>query len=367
MVTQKIVAQPPRSSVFLVLTIRPGAETAVRALLPEVSGLTRSVSFRHPADSLMNVVGIGSGAWDRLFPGAAKPAGLHEFIELDGGRHRAPSTPGDLFFHIRGGSTDLCFELARVLMQRFGPCTEVADEVQAFRYFDQRDVLGFVDGTENPEDEEAHEAVLVSGDGPFDGGSYVIVQKYLHDMAAWEATSTEEQERIIGRTKADDLELPDEVKPANSHIAVNDVSDPEGNDLEILRYNMVFGSFAEPQMGTYFVGYAKDPGITELMLENMFLGRPRGNYDRILDFSTAQTGGLFYVPPVQLLDGIQDLAPRAGTQEAPTGTAPVFSPVEAAADQDPVSSPGSAEDPGAVEQREEQRCRSLGIGSLRGK
>lgn len=365
MVTQKIVAQPPKSSVFLVLTIRDGAEAGVRALLPEVSALTRSVGFRNPEKTLLNVLGIGSHAWDRLFPGAAKPARLHEFIELDGGKHRAPSTPGDLLFHIRGGSTDLCFELARVLMQRFAPYTDVADEVHAFRYFDQRDVLGFVDGTENPEGKEAYDAVLVTDDGQFDGGSYVIVQKYTHDMAAWESTSTEEQERVIGRTKTDDLEFPDDVKPSNSHIALNDVSDPDGNDLDILRYNMVFGNFSAQEMGTYFVGYAKDPGVTELMLENMFLGKPRGNYDRILDFSTAETGGLFYVPPVELLDAIDELAPQAPADDAAVAADPAFAQPAAAANQDPVTAPVVADEPESADELENERYRSLGIGSLK--
>ncbi|MCT1367833.1 Dyp-type peroxidase [uncultured Kocuria sp.] len=325
MVTQKVVATPPKSSIFLTLTIRPGSESSVLGLLPAVSGLTRSVGFRHPDAELLNVVGIGSEAWDRLLPNAHRPQHLHPFRELTGHPHHAPSTPGDLLFHIRGRTPDMCFELARVLMEKFGPYTSVEDEVHAFKYFDERDLLGFVDGTENPENDEAYDAVLIDDDPKFDGGSYVHVQKYVHDLAAWDSITVEEQERVIGRTKSDDLEFPDDEKPSNSHLALNDVSDDEGNDLDILRYNMAFGDFSSGDMGTYFIGYAKDPGVTEQMLENMFLGDPPGNYDRILDFSTAQTGALFFVPSIDLLDEIDALAegsPAPTNEPAPSTPLP---------------------------------------------
>lgn len=323
MVTQKIVAQPPKTAIFLTLSIKSGSEDEVRALLPEISGLTRSVGFRYPDRDLLNVVGIGSRAWDRLFPGAPRPALLHPFEALDGDPHRAPSTPGDLLFHLRGATPDMCFEMARLLMDRLAPHTVIEDEVQSFKYFDQRDLLGFVDGTENPEGQDAYDAVLVDDDPDFDGGSYVLVQKYLHDMEAWNSTSVEEQERIIGRTKSDDIELSDDEKPTNSHVALNDVSDEDGNDLDILRFNMAFGDFRSGNMGTYFIGYAKDPGVTEQMLRNMFLGDPPGNYDRILDFSTADTGALFFVPSIELLDDIESLAGSAPEEpDDPDDSAP---------------------------------------------
>lgn len=329
MVTQKIVATPPKSSIFLTLTIRPGAESAVLSLLPGVSGRTRSVGFRHPDLDLLNVVGIGSTAWDRLFPRGPRPKNLHSFEELNGRPHHAPSTPGDLLFHIRGRTPDMCFELARLIMADFGPYVDVEDEVHAFKYFDERDLLGFVDGTENPEDQDAYDAVLIDDDPQFAGGSYVHVQKYTHDMSAWESISVEEQERVIGRTKSDDVEFSDDAKPTNSHLALNDVSDEDGNDLDILRYNMAFGDFSSGEMGTYFIGYAKDPGVTEQMLENMFLGDPPGNYDRILDFSTAQTGALFFVPSIDLLDDIDALAEDAPEPaDEPESSAPLSTDTE---------------------------------------
>jgi putative iron-dependent peroxidase len=309
---QEVLGPLTEAALFLVLTVRPGGEPVVRELLADVSGLTRSVGFRGLEAGLSCVVGIGSAAWDRLF-GAPRPAELHPFRELAGPVHRAPATPGDLLFHLRSRRQDLCFELARQLAGRLAGAADVVDEVQGFRYFDQRDLLGFVDGTENPTGAAAREAVQVGDEDPdFAGGSYVIVQKYLHDLAAWQALTVEEQERVVGRTKLEDIELPDGVQPSNSHVTLNTITDPDGTERQILRDNMPFGSVGAGEYGTYFIGYARTPAVTERMLERMFLGDPPGNHDRILDFSTAVTGGLFHVPTADFLDDPPDPARRAG-------------------------------------------------------
>ncbi|RLY93780.1 Dyp-type peroxidase [Kocuria tytonicola] len=302
MTTQKIVAAPAKAAMFLVLTVNEGAESQVADVLTEVSDLTKAVSFRVPTSELMCVVGVGSDAWDRLFD-APRPQDLHPFREIAGPVHTAVATPGDLLIHLRAGTQDVCFELAKHLMKRLGPHVHVVDEVHGFKFFEERDLLGFVDGTANPEGDAAVAAALVGdGDPAYRGGSYVHVQKYLHDMAAWEALSVEEQQRVIGRSKLEDIEMPDEEKPANSHVALNDLDDVAGRPREIVRDNMPFGWVGSEEFGTYFIGYVADPSVTETMLQNMFLGNPRGTYDRILDFSTAQTGGLFFAPPQSFLD-----------------------------------------------------------------
>jgi len=290
------------TAIFLVLTVDPGAEDEVRDLLTDVAGLTRSVGFRIPEGALTCVVGIGSALWDRLFDGP-RPAELHPFKKVVGSRHVAVATPGDLLFHLRARRMDLCFELAGQLMDRLAGKVTLADEVQGFKYFDERDLLGFVDGTENPTGFAAKNAVLIGEEDPdFAGGSYVIVQKYLHDLSAWNALPVEEQERAIGRTKLSDIELADDVKPANSHVALNTIVDDDGTERQIIRDNMPFGRPGAQEFGTYFIGYARTPEVIERMLGNMFLGDPPGNYDRILDFSTAVTGSLFFVPTADFLD-----------------------------------------------------------------
>ena len=341
---QPVLTPLTASAVILVLTIDDGGESVVHDLLADLSGLARTVAFRSAQGGLALVTGLGSAAWDRLFAGP-RPAELHPFRALDGGRHRAVATSGDLLLHIRAASMDLCWELASLIVGRLVGAATVVDEVQGFRYFDERDLLGFVDGTENPSGPAAEAAVTIGAEDPvFAGGSYVIVQKYLHDMAAWNALTVEEQERVIGRAKLSNVEMDDDVKPSNSHVALNTITDPDGTQRQILRDNMPFGSLGAGEFGTYFIGYAATPAVTELMLEHMFIGDPPGNYDRILDFSTAVTGALFFVPTADFLD---DPPPMPGDASSATVTGA----------GEPETVPGAPEPAGDG---------SLGIGGLRG-
>lgn len=304
--TPQLVLSPLTSAaIFLVATIDPGGEAVTRDVLSQVSSLQRAVGFRAEPDGRLScVTGIGSQAWDRLFTGS-RPAQLHPFRALEGPVHRAVSTPGDLLFHIRAARLDLCFALATEIMARLGGAVTVRDEVHGFQYLDKRDLLGFVDGTENPTGPGASAAVLVGDEDPeFAGGSYVIVQKYVHDLDAWNALPVETQEKIIGRTKLNDIELDDDVKPADSHIALTSLTDADGTEHEILRDNMPFGTVGRGEFGTYFIGYARTPTVTETMLERMFLGAPGAAHDRILDFSTPLTGCLFHVPTVDFLENL---------------------------------------------------------------
>ena len=298
-----------RSAIFMVATLAPGNVETVRAWCADIAGLVRSVGKRVPDGNLTCVCGFGSDAWDRLF-GAPRPAALHPFREFGVQGRMAVATPGDILLHIRAEQMDLCFELATQLMAALGDSVKVVDEVQGFRYFDMRSIIGFVDGTENPVGRKAEGFTIVGDeDSEFRGGSYVLVQKYLHNMNAWNGLTVEAQEKVIGRTKLADIELDDEAKPSNSHSALTVITDAEGNEVKILRDNMPFGRPGAGEFGTYFIGYARSPQPLELMLENMFVGRPVGNYDRLLDFSTAVTGGLFFVPSADLLE---ELAERSG-------------------------------------------------------
>ncbi|MGX9719513.1 Dyp-type peroxidase [Stenotrophomonas acidaminiphila] len=299
---QPVTAGLSRAAIFLVVTLRPDTQASARAraVCGDVSTLVRSIGSRVLDGGLCCVTGVGSEAWDRLY-GAPRPKELHPFIEIDG-RHRAVATPGDLLFHIRAGRMDLCFELATQLMTRLGDAVASADQVNGFGYFDSRDLIGFVDGTENPVDDEAREAALVGADDPgFAGGSYVVTQKYLHDLQGWNAVPVAEQERIVGRTKLDNIELDDDAKPSYAHNALTNIVEA-GRELKILRSNMSFGDAARGEYGTFFIGYACTPTRIEKMLRNMFIGNPPGNHDRLLDFSRTVSGNLFFAPPAGFLE-----------------------------------------------------------------
>jgi len=232
--------------------------------------------------------------------------------------------------------------LAAQIMSRLGGAVAPVDEVHGFRYFDSRDLLGFVDGTENPTGQEAVDAVLIGDEDPaFAGGSYVIIQKYLHDMTGWNALSTEMQERIIGRSKLSDIELDDAVKPSWAHSALT-VIEENGREIKIVRANMPFGVAGQGEFGTYFIGYSRSPSTIEQMLENMFVGRPPGNYDRILDYSRAVTGNLYFVPTATFLEDVTQREPPA---------------VPSAAASSPASPQATPPMPDG----------SLGIGSLKGR
>src|SRR5208282_4973186 len=317
---QPVAAPLSRAAIFLVATLNPGIDSraTLRSFCGDLAALLRAVEFRDLEGGLSCVIGFGSDAWDHLF-GAPRPAELHPFREIRAGERHAVSTPGDLLFHIRAKRMDLCFELATQFMARLGNAVSTVDEVQGFRYFDDRDLMGFVDGTENPRGAAATDAVLIGDeDAAVAGGSYVIVQKYLHNLDAWNALSTEAQERIIGRTKLSDIELDDAVKPTSAHSALTTIVE-DGKEIKILRDNMPFGRPGYGEFGTYFIGYSRSPRTIEQMLENMFIGRPPGNYDRLLDFSRAVTGNLFFAPTASFLDEVTaDPAPPSPPPAQPT-------------------------------------------------
>ena len=315
---QPVLAPLTPAAIFVVATINEGGEAAVYDALPGLAGLVRAIGFRDPAKNLSMVTSIGSDAWDRLFSGP-RPKDLHPFTELRGARHHAPATPGDLLFHLRAEVLDVCFELAGRVAKSMAGAITIVDEVHGFKFFDNRDLLGFVDGTENPDGPLARSATQIGDEDPdFAGGCYVHVQKYVHDMTSWESLSVSEQERVIGRTKLEDIELADDVKPANSHVALNVIEDADGNELKIVRHNMPFGEIGKDEFGTYYIGYSRSPDVTEKMLENMFIGDPPGNTDRILDFSTALTGGLFFTPLVDFLNDPPPMPGSGDSEAAPT-------------------------------------------------
>jgi len=322
-VAQPVSAPLTRAAIFLVVTINPGSDNhaAVRSFCADLPGLIRAVEFRDLEARLSCVMGIGSDAWDKLF-GDPRPAELHPFREIRAGLRHAVSTPGDLMFHIRAKRMDLCFEMATQIRARLGDAVSTVDEVHGFRYFDDRDLLGFVDGTENPRGEAVIEAAIIGEeDAAFVGGSYVIVQKYLHDLDGWNALPTEAQERIIGRTKLSDVELDDSIKPTSAHNALTTITE-NGKEFQIVRDNMPFGRVGIGEFGTYFIGYCRTPRVTEQMIENMFVGRPPGNYDRLLDFSRAVTGTLFFVPSATFLESVNDDAPAAAIRDPESSLEP---------------------------------------------
>ena len=314
---QSVDAPLSTAAVFLVVTVasEPAALAKVAAVLGDLDDLVKTVGFRDLGGRLSCIAGIGRDLWDRL-DSKSRPKELKPFAPIKGPVHAAPSTPGDLLFHIRSERPDMCFEFERILLDTLGAAVTVIDEVSGFRYFDARDLLGFVDGTANPTGLDLPASALVGDeDADFAGGSYVVVQKYLHDMQAWARIPTPEQEAIIGRTKIDNIEIDDDDAPRKSHKSLATIEDADGNEYDILRDNMPFGRPGQNEFGTYFIGYSRYLWVTEKMLQRMYVGDPPGAYDRLLDVSTPQTGTIFFAPTRPMLqalvEGAQQQLPAA--------------------------------------------------------
>jgi len=310
---QSIDAPLSGAAIFLVGCVVP-EETAMSTVCSVLDGLddvVKTVGFRDLPGRLSCVVGIGRDLWERL--GHDKvPRELKPFARIEGPVHTAPSTPGDLLFHIRAERSDLCFEFERLLLASLGDSLRVVDEVFGFRYFDSRDLLGFVDGTANPTGADLPVSSQVGDeDGEFAGGSYVVVQKYLHDLTAWAKIPTPEQEAIIGRTKLDNVEIDDDAAPRKSHKSLATIVDADGIERDILRDNMPFGRPGQGEFGTYFIGYSRHLWVIETMLQRMFVGEPPGAYDRLLDVSTPHTGTTFFAPPRPVLQRLVQAGQKA--------------------------------------------------------
>ncbi|SUO97210.1 Dyp-type peroxidase [Suttonella ornithocola] len=305
--TQRVLDNPNHNTIFMVWNFHQNRSSEIlsvfRKLCALVINLNNSSQTRFPNACASIVLGIGYEAWQALQLPAPLPKEFSPFKPIKGNKYTAVSTRGDLHIHIRSNSQSHCIDIAANISECLYPVADSIEEIHGFRYWDGRSILGFVDGTENPQGEARAEFGLIGDEDPqYKGGSYLFVQKYIHDMRAWRALPIPEQEKVIGRSKADDIEMDEETKPSNAHIALTNI----GDDKKVIRDNVPFGSISDNEMGTYFIAYARYFSTLEHMLEHMFIGEPEGNYDRILDFSEAKTGTLFFVPSQDMLESFID-------------------------------------------------------------
>lgn len=303
--SQNVLDYTNNNTIFMVWNFK--SNTAIKDVFKQlcalIINLNNSANVRFPNSKASVVMGIGLEAWNKLGLPNPLPKELEAFQPIIGSKYTAISTTGDIHLHVRANETSYCIDAAASLSMLMQSIAECVEEVHGFRYWDSRSILGFVDGTENPHGEERATFGIIGDEDPFyKGCSYLFVQKYIHNMNAWKSLPVNEQEKVIGRSKEDDIEMPDDVKPSNSHSALANV----GDDLKIVRDNMPFAKVGTNEMGTYFIAYASSFATVKKMLTNMFVGVPEGNYDRILDFSTAKTGSLFFVPTFDMLDAFAD-------------------------------------------------------------
>jgi putative iron-dependent peroxidase len=288
---------------FLTFVAADGSERstwvrAIRDILPTA----RTLAAREKRARLLCTLGIGSGLWDRLSPGN-RPAGLRPFRAVEAKGRVAPSTGGDLLVQISSGRHDLNLDLAMELARCLQPVATLTEEVHGFRYRDSRDLTGFIDGTENPKGKARAAAALIGGEDPrFAGGSYVAVQRYVHDLERWRRLDDREQERIIGRTKRSSVELSKSKKPETAHIS-RVVIEQNGVELQILRQSYPWGTVRES--GLYFVAYTKSLDIFDLMLARIMGASGDGLHDRLMEFSRAVTGATYFAPSMETVSSLR--------------------------------------------------------------
>lgn len=302
---QNVTDYPNNNTIFSTWMFKETKDikTAFEKLCGLISNLNNSFKTRIPNEKTNCILGVSHDAWLKLGLPTPLPKELKTFLEIKGNKHVAVATDADLHLHLSAINPAICFDMAVAIAAVLAPIATCIDEVQGFKYWDGRSIIGFVDGTENPVGDDRDNFALVAKEDPmYEGGSYLFVQKYLHNMSNWNKLPTEEQEKVIGRYKSSDIEMDDAVKPSNSHSALTAIEDKDGNELKIVRGNMPFANPSKGEVGTYFIAYASTFSTTEKMLQNMFIGDPIGNYDRILDFSTAKTGTLFFAPSLEILD-----------------------------------------------------------------
>lgn len=248
------------------------------------------------------VIGFRPESW-REVAGDAAPAGVHGFTEPVRGPDgfTMPATQHDAWLWVSGASQDIVFDVADRQIELLAPVAEVATEVTGWPYQRIRDLTGFIDGTENPPLAEAPAVALVPRGSPGAGSSVVLVQQWRHRRAAWHALAVPDQEQVIGRSKADSVELPEEVMPADSHVA-RTVIEQDGVELEIFRRNTPYGSVTEH--GTMFVGFCARQDVLHRMLEQM-AGVSDGVRDALTRYTDPLTGAYYVVPSLPALAGFR--------------------------------------------------------------
>lgn len=297
--SQSVILPEPRSQArFLVLRNEGGEAAPVLRAAAAVPQLCSEIAAIAPEAGLVCGVGFGRECWDRI--AESRPRALRPFRAIEQQGRVAVNTGGDVLIHIVSDRADLNAELMLRALSLFGDDVTVLEDVQGFVYLDNRDLTGFIDGTENPSGPGRADAALIGDEDPlFVAGSYVFTQRYVHDLSRWQKLSVTDQEGIIGRRRADSEELPDELRPATAHIS-RVVIEEDGEELEILRHSFPYATATEA--GLFFIAYTRDLAIPEKMLARMLGTDGDGHHDHLMDYSRAVSGATFFVPAVELLE-----------------------------------------------------------------
>ncbi len=297
-----ILPLPSDHARFIVLRLKDLTIDELKEKLEDLFTTRDRLITQHPNAQIKTAVAFGPELWAQLYN--QSPIGFKQLAPIQGS-FEMPVVPADVLIHIASVRADICFALSQSFFEGIRDQVEVLDERVCFRYFDGRDITGFIDGTENPQfpDDRAEVALLGEDAGIFQDGSFIFAQRYAHNLKKWKKLKVDAQEQVMGRTKLESIELEDDVKPANAHIARTVVEDEEGEEMEILRHSLPYGDGRGDQ-GLFFIAYTKDLNIIDAMLERMFGTSGDGIHDRLLHFVTPMDGAYYFAPSEELLEKV---------------------------------------------------------------
>ena len=245
------------------------------------------------------VIAFGKRLADGL-AALASPPGARDFTTVAGVPSvagakvlRAPATQYDIFIWLQGNERDELFATALAWRDALALVADVAAENHGFLFRDSRDLTGFVDGTGNPKGDARMEAALI-GAGVHAGGSFVLAQRWVHDLGAFGALPVADQERVIGRTKPDSVELTPDIMPPDAHVARTDLP-----GTKIYRRSTPAGGVRDP--GLFFLAFSADVDRYRILLESMFGLAEDGRHDHLLSYTTPISGSFYYAPPATAL------------------------------------------------------------------
>lgn len=297
-----ILPLPSEHARFIVLTLKDLSLAELKQQIEALLATRDLLISQHPDAHIKTAIAFGPELWSKLH--ATTPTGFKQLAPQHGA-FNMPVVPADVFIHIASSRTDLCFALSQAFFTGIQNKVNVLDERACFRYLDSRDLTGFIDGTENPQfpDDRAEVALLPEQNGIFADGSFIFAQRYVHNLAKWQQLKVDSQEQVIGRTKLESIELEDDVKPENAHVARTVVEDADGEEMEILRHSLPYGD-GQGEQGLFFVAYTHDLSIIDAMLKRMFGTAGDAIHDRLLHFTTAVDGAYYFAPSNELLEQI---------------------------------------------------------------
>lgn len=300
-----ILPLPSDHARFIVLRLKDLSLLELKEKIEDLLNTRDRLITQHPNAEIKTAVAFGSELWAKLYP--QSPEGLKQLDPIQGA-FEMPAVPADVLIHIASQRSDICFTLSQAFFDDIQDKVEVLDERVCFRYFDGRDLTGFIDGTENPQfpDDRAETALLGTDAGIFKDGSFIFAQRYVHDLEKWKRLKVDAQESVMGRSKLESIEMDDDVKPENAHIARVVIEDDEGEEMEILRHSLPYGD-GKGEQGLFFIAYTKNLAIIDDMLEHMFGTTGDGIHDRLLHFVTAVDGAYFFAPSEELLEEVLDI------------------------------------------------------------